>query len=693
MNGNYSDNKAAIKQPHVFCTEGIFYFMEEEVVEYFGREYGIKLSGGVRRHVSSTSLAAIIAVLPASAFADAHAGMNFQQAPELDEAVNDGQLPPVAERLPANPLVITPRDEIGQYGGAFRSLLIGAGDSGWMYRTIGYDGLIEYDVDWSGFEPAAAESFEVSDDATTYTFNLREGMKWSDGEPVTTADVEYWYEHELLNETLYPVVPGFMQTSAGVAELEIIDETTFRFIFEEPKGLFLDELARIAWMPTARHYGEQFHADFNEEANAVAVGEGFDDWASYYNAMIPGVDDEPMWRNPDLPTIRAWTPVEGYAYTGRTPQVRFERNPYYYKVDTEGNQLPYADGWTFAITEDPEVMLFQTMRGDVDLIQERVATPQNRPLLFDEQERGNFRMIPLQQANATAMVIAMNMTHDDPVTREALENRDFRIGMSHAMNREEINQIVYAGQSEPRQMAPHPENSFYHERLESQYLEYDLDLAFEHFEKAGLTQDDQGRWIGSDGQQVALYFDASNHDPERLAIMELAIAHWNAAGIKVDARVVDRTLFVERILNGHHQIAMWSGSGGMRDALFDPRYYSPWADYSFAAPKWAVWNGRGAAGGMLERGVEAEEPPEAVKESYRLVEELHNSPPEMHDEIMTQILDIAADEFFSMGTVSHAPGYGIIHNRVGNQPPDGMTWSWALKTWGPAGMEQMFIRQ
>lgn len=654
-----------------------------------------KYTGGRMRRLLTTAAALLLALAPAIVFAGGQAeeealvedGLAEREAPMLSALVEAGELPPVEERLPVNPKVIEPREEIGRYGGEARSALVGGQDGAWFIRTVNYDGLVVWNFDWTDVEPGAAASFEVSDDATEFTFELREGLRWHDGEPFTTADVEWWYEHQALNEDLTPTTPGMLVAGDEVAELEVIDETTFRFIFAVPNPLFLDGLASTGpWIPTAKHYGEQFHADFNEDIHDIAQDAGYDDWIEYYDYMIQ--DGYSWYRNPDKPSIRAWTPVEGQGYTGDVTVVRWERNPYYYRVDTEGNQLPYMDSWAFEQFEDSEVLLLRTLAGEIDVMHRHINDVENRPVLYDGKQDGDFRFFDATSANTTALALKLNMTHEDETVREIARNRDFRIGLSHAIDREEISELIHAGVTEPRQPAPHESTEWYHERLATQYTEFDQDLANEYFDRAGFEQDEQGRRIGPDGRPINIAVDVSAHASEHIDILEIMQSQLAAVGVHIELNVIDRTLWQERRDNNQHEATVWNGAGGLRDGLVDPRNYFPYSFESHFAPRWSAWYGDPS---LLNAGVSPEEPPEAARRAMELYDELLVSPPDQHADLMYQIMEIAADEFWTIGTLSMPPAYGILHNRIGNGPQE-MPHAWQYPTPGPADLSQFFIR-
>ncbi|HEV2066928.1 MAG TPA: ABC transporter substrate-binding protein, partial [Thermomicrobiales bacterium] len=161
----------------------------------------------------------------------------FAESPLFAEQTASGALPPVAERLPLNPVVVQPTEQVGQYGGTWRTAIVGGQDLAWLVRTVGYDYLVRWDPAWEAVVPNVAESWEVSIDGRTYTFKLREGHKWSDGQPFTVADVMFYGEDVYRNADL--------TTSLGLNPwtIEQVDDLRFAVTFEQPEGLFIQTLA------------------------------------------------------------------------------------------------------------------------------------------------------------------------------------------------------------------------------------------------------------------------------------------------------------------------------------------------------------------------------------------------------------------------------------------------------------------
>ncbi|MEO1018807.1 MAG: ABC transporter substrate-binding protein, partial [Pseudomonadota bacterium] len=378
----------------------------------------------------------------------------YQQAPSLDQAVETGELPPVDERLPAEPLVVEPVEQIGSYGGTWNSGLRGGGDGAWLSRTVAYEGLVRWDRNWENIIPNIATSWEVSDDGRAFTFRLREGVRWSDGSPFTAEDVAF--SLELSQDLAFPgEVPPWMRNPDNPPSWEVLDDYTIVVRFEQSNGMFMQELANVGGRQINHYnkaYCSQFYPKYNPEAESIAQERGFSDWGLLMLNRCATAGEIERWQNPELPSLAPWVLVE--PYSGNARAVVLERNPYYFKVDPEGNQLPYIDRLEMRISESIDELTLMAMNGEIDFQDRHIATVTNKPVFFDNQERGDYRFLTTIPSSSNTMVLQLNLNHDDPVLREIFNNKDFRIGLSHAINRQEIIDVVFTGQGEPYQMAP-----------------------------------------------------------------------------------------------------------------------------------------------------------------------------------------------------------------------------------------------
>jgi len=614
----------------------------------------------------------------------AHAQGSYSEAPMLAERTD---LPPVEERLPENPLVVEPFERVGEYGGEWNTALIGSDDGNWLQLTIGYEPLARWNPEWTEVVPNVAESWEVNEDSTEYTFRLREGMKWSDGAPFTADDFMFWYEDVLMNEELTESVSDWLTSGGEPVVVEKLDDTTVVFKFAAPNGLFLQNLAvsdgaRI-FSSFPRHYLEQFHpkyADAEELERKIRAADAAD-WVELFWRQTDASD---RWRHTALPTLNPW--ILRTAYDGSTRRVVAERNPYYWKVDPEGNQLPYIDRVVFDVVEEPEVLLLKAGNGELDMQTRHLDDAVNRPVLIDNMERGDYRIIQLNPAWSNAMMITLNLTHKNPVKRAVFQNKDFRIGLSHAIDRSEIVDLIHVGQSEPYQAAPLPDTELYDEELATQYTEFDVALANEHLDRAGFAERDaQGFRLGPDGKRILVTVEVSTTELEHIDTLGLIERYWEAVGVEVQVRPLEGSLLSERADANEPDATVWVGGGGLDQlSILDPKWFFPQNQTSRFATAWGIWN-------MNPEDGLAQEPPDYVKRQKELYAQVQaTSDPDEQIQFMRELLDVTEEQFYIIGTARQPVSVGIAKNNFRNVP-ESMPLTWYYQGPGPTNPEQYFI--
>jgi peptide/nickel transport system substrate-binding protein len=618
-----------------------------------------------------------------------------KEAPMLAELVASGDLPPLAERLPATPLVVEPVEAVGSYGGTWRMALVGGQDTAWLTRSISYDHLMRWARDWSGVEPNIAESVEASDDATEFTFHLREGMKWSDGAPFTADDILFWYEDLLTDdeyEAVHPVPAWLLDGGGNPPVVEKVDDATVVFRFGAPHGLFLQYLATPDGATPTRypkHYCSQFHPRYNTD-NLDALVEEADatGWINLMELKCSGVQGTPYdarWQNAELPTLTAWDITTAY---GTGTQVAAERNPYYWKVDTEGRQLPYIDHVIYNVLEDREVLLLNVLNGEIDMMSRHFNTNDNKAVITDSRESGEYDFFETVGSGNT-LGFMFNLTHKDPRMRAIFQDKNFRIAMSHAINRQEIIDVLYIGQGEPMNSAMSKgTGELYDEEMYTQYTEYDPELAAEYLAEAGITEKGpDGFYLGPDGEPftfVVQTTDAFAHADSA----EMVVNQWRDFGIDARLNVMDRSLLYTRKDTNEHDVHVW-GAGGGPEVYLDPRHFLPVHSESAFGMAWYNWYINPTGEGAL---VPPEEPPAVVKEQMELYDQIKaTGDPAEQEALMKQILEIAKDQLYVIGISSAVPGYGIVKDNFHNVPeimPD----SWQYPTPAPTNPEQYYIQ-
>jgi len=612
----------------------------------------------------------------------------YSEAPALSDLVEAGELPPIEERLPVNPQVVE-ATEVGEFGGTWRMGMRGGGDDPSLYRILGYETLVRWTPAWDSIIPNLAESWEISDDATEYTFHLREGVKWSDGEPFTAEDIDFWFNDVILNTDLQPTVPAWLTAGGKAVKFEMVDDYTIKFTFASPNGLFLQNMAS----PDARavtnipkHYAIQYHAKYLDAAKleAMLTEGGYTAWRDMFIAKVVQADGGGMgqFSVAGRPTLFAWMIEE--PYSGNATQVTLVRNPYYWKVDQNGQQYPYIDKLIYGVYQDVPSMLLKALNGEIDFQMRHFNTLANKAVLYDNMVTGDYHLFNLRQAGSNSNVIMLNMNHPDPVMREIIQNKDFRIGLSHAINRQEIINTVYVTVGKPSQPAALEGTAFYNEQLATQYIEYDVDKANGYLDKVLPDKNADGIRLRPDGKPMSIVIEIANANIDQVDTGNLVAKYWNAVGIATEARAEDRALMYERKNTYQHDAFVWGGEGGYNPIL-DPRNYFPTSNESGYAVAWAAWYNN-------PEDPLAEEPPQEVKDMMlKYLDVKAATTWEEQVETMNELLQMSADFFPCIGISTPTPSYGIVKNNMHNVP-DELINSWSYPTPAPINTFAFFFK-
>ena len=634
-----------------------------------------------RTMLKSMAGAAALSIAARSALAQAGNG----EAPDLAKLAGEGKLPKLADRLPANPLVVTV-EKVGKYGGSLRRGLRGSADHNGILRLVGNQGLVRWNLEFTSVLPNVAEKWEVNANSTEFVFTLRKGMKWSDGKPFTADDVVFSVEDCAKNSELYKSVPSPLVIAGKPGRAEKIDDSTVKFTFESPYALFLEMMATpLGQHPTlfCKHYASQFHPKYNSNVAELAKAANLSNWADLFRARNGDIEIPARWSNPEKPVLDPWVIKE--PYTGGATRVVMERNPYFWQVDQAGNQLPYIDRLTFGISQDVESLMLDAISGRLDIQERHIDTLQNKPTLSQNMQKGGYRLVELIASSSQQVQIYLNMTHKNPQMRDMLANKEFRQALSLGINRKEIIDIVYLGQSQPWQAGPRPGHPWEHKQLGTQFTDHDPKKAGEILDKLGYNRKDaQGFRLRPDGQKVFFAVDViPTLYPDAVDTLELVKRHWADIGVDIKVNTIERALFFTRGDNNDHDAAVWPGPGGL-DPMLDPRdYFAQHPQGSRYAIPWTLW--------YVSNGKDGQEPPESQKKRMKLFNDaLATADLAKRGAIMKELMDLTADAFETIGVCLAVNTFGVVKNNLNNVPqkyPN--AWSWPNP--GPALPQQFFF--
>uniref|UniRef100_A0A7C3MIV5 ABC transporter substrate-binding protein n=1 Tax=Dictyoglomus thermophilum TaxID=14 RepID=A0A7C3MIV5_DICTH len=613
----------------------------------------------------------------------------YNESPMLESLVKQGKLPPIEKRLPKNPVVIKPYEEIGQYGGTWRRAWLGPGDRWGIARlSISAANLLRFSSDGKKVLPWLVDKYTISSDGRVYTFHIREGIKWSDGTPFTTDDVIFWYEDIICNKELTPTMPAqFISSKGEIAKFEKIDTYTFRIVFPEPKPLFIYDIPAQGWYIdntygslsyyAPKHYLKQFHPKYTpqDELDKLAKAGGFNKWYDLFKFKADWL------QNPDLPMTSPWKVV---SKSTNDPVFIMERNPYYFAIDPQGNQLPYIDRIAHYLVSDAEMVNMKAVAGELDMM-DRHTRLSNYTLFMQNKDKGNYRIIRWRSAVGADPAIYLNQNVKDPVKRKLFQDVRFRQALSLAINRDEINKILYLGLGTPMQAAIPKGASYYDPGWEKAYAQYDPQRARKLLDLMGLKVGKDGFRIGPDGKPIELIISFTTYPGNaNINVMELIKSYWEAIGIKTIIKQIDRSLYTTNCNSGDIEIGVWVMDRCSNFILSPGRILGTITDGPWA-PLYARW--------YWTKGKEGEEPTGDIKKLYDLWDEVNQTiDAKKRDQLIRQIVSLHKKNIWIIGTVGALPQLVIVKNNFRNVPEDLISDA-PLFTPLNAFPEQFFIKQ
>jgi peptide/nickel transport system substrate-binding protein len=609
----------------------------------------------------------------------------YKEAPILAEQVKAGKLPPVDQRVPSEPLVVPVVERTGQYGGTWRRAFLGPADANNYVRVV-YDALVRHSPDGGKIEPKIAAGWESSKDFRQWTIKLRPGSRWSDGAPFTADDIVFWYKDVLLNKDLVPSLPSWMKNADGTpAVVEKVSPTAARWTYKQPNTLVLTALANAdggdrtyaVFLPA--HYLKKFHAGYakKEDLDKLVAAAGFKTWTELFAARNAPPE------NPERPTMAAWAPA-----TRVSDQVfTLRRNPYFVGVDPSGNQLPYLDEVRFTFFADIQALNLAAIAGEFDM-QERHIQMTNYPVFKENEKTGKYRVITWPTFGGADAVVQLNQTYkSDPDLGKLMATKEFRVALSHAINRDQIKESVFLGLGEARQGVPSPGHPYYPgDQYARKYTEYKPDEAGKLLDGLGLTKrDTDGVRLMANGKRVILELSVVPAFAAWPDVAQLIARDWEKVGVKTVVQLRERALHFRMRDNNELMTEMWNedttGFPFTGNAKFDPRN-SPILTLGPLYGRWAQTQGK-----------EGVEPPASIKRIMEIVDQAKAAGIDQQAKLAQELFRIWVDNLWEIGTIGRTPmvqGVVVTNTRFRNVPTT-LGNDWPLRSPGNARPEQFFF--
>ena len=602
-------------------------------------------------------------VMLAAAIAGPVSAARYIETPSLAADVAAGRLPPVGERLPENPRVInlTENGRVpGRHGGTIR-MLVGKQKDIRLIPYYSYSRLVGYNQKLE-IVPDILESFDVRE-GRIFTFRIRKGHKWSDGQPLTSEDFRYAWEDVISHPRLSR--GGYRQSllvNGKPPVFEVIDKYTVRYSWDAPNPDFLPALASPSpiYLALPAHYLKQFHARYRDKAelNRQAAAERMKDWVSLHIRKARMKKAE----NPDLPTLDAW--VNTIAPPSKV--FIFKRNPYFHRVDENGRQLPYVDAIQIT-TGSKQLIAAKVAAGESDL-QARNLTFDDYTNLKNGEKRNNYKVLLWRTGSGSTMAIYPNLNVKDKVWQKVVRDARFRRALSLAISRHEINQVFFYGLARESADTVLPESPLYEKKFQMAWTKFNPGLANRLLDEMGLARKkkDGLRYL-PDGRPAEIIVETAGESTQQSDILELITDYWRAIGIKLIIKNSQREVLRRRAIAGLTMMSVWPGmDNGLAAPEMNPGELVPTSSSQLQWPQWGLY---GESGGRKGERPDLEACKLLIKYANGW---LRADSPGQKAEAWREMLQLYTDQVFSIGTVNGVPQPIVVSNRLRNVPEKGI---------------------
>ena len=595
------------------------------------------------------------------------AGPTVQESAFWSQEVDAGNLPPAAERMPEVPLVVdlAARDRTpGVQGGTLNTMITRSKDIRQMV-VYGYARLVGYDSNYE-LRPDLLMSFE-NEDNRRFTLNLRPGHHWSNGDPFTSADFEYWWNDVANNKLLSPTgPPDFMRIEGELARVSFPDAQTIIYEWDNPNPNFLQSLAqaRPPFIFRPSEFLKKYHADYADpEQLAFEVNDArVKSWAALHNRR----DNMYKFDNHELPTLQPWM----NSTSGKKIRHLFVRNPYYHRIDENGVQLPYIDVVEMEIVSGGLVAA-KSNAGEADLQARGLGFRDISILRKGEADGGNYQTYLWGTGTASQIAIYPNLNVNDDTWRAVLRDVRVRRALSLAINRDSINKALYFKLAKPGGMAVLEASPFFDAEMRAAWANFDPEMANSLLDEAGLTEKDKyGIRKLPDGRPMEFVIETAGERQEVENALQIITDDWRDVGVKLIMRPLDRDILRNRVFSGNSMASVWFGwDNGLPQSYTSPAYLAPTDQVFLAWPKW---------GQFYQTSGDASETPD-MPEAQRLMELFHNweiaTSDAEREAAWTEMLKIHSEQVYGIGILAGAPQPVVVNKNLRNVPTKGI-WAW-----------------
>ena len=605
--------------------------------------------------------------------AAANCKMAFAANPDIaalnDKIRGNTDLPALADRIPAEPLVVVPYDSVGKYGGTL-DVLSNATEAGTSdFLSVRHVNLVRFSDDLQTIVPNVAKSWEWNADFTKLTFHLRKGHKWSDGAPFTSADVKFYHDNLMLDTNIFEKPKDYITVGGETMTVDTPDETTVVFNLPSPKpGLLAHFATSYAQGFQPKHFLGKFHPAVNPDADKYAQSLGFENGydaiAAYYGNSDWTDTPSPLLSRPEIagnlpqPVVPT---LESHIYIADTTEGRhLVANPYFHQIDPTGQQLPYISEQDELYKNDNEVRLLSIINGEVDYKAQSLQLA-SAPALLDGQDGGNYTVD--LRPEITIGVFGFNVTHEDEAKRAVFGDVRFREAMSLAINRAELNEVGFFGQGTPQQyIGFSPKPGFVSDKWQSYMTEFDAAGANSRLDAIGMKDTDgDGFRELPNGDKLVLNMNFATQGIAGQTV-ELVAQYWADVGIQSVVKEVTPDEYRSAQSANKLDVLMWRKSQPLAIVLGNNELWVPPFENYFGVRNgmlWAEWVDSNGANGV--------EPPAYVKELIADVNAFQSADQSSaeFEQIGERMVKNMVENMLFIGTVN-APAPMIHHNNLNN---------------------------